>query len=73
MLLIDTIHRLWPNEFAWAGANAREPGMLTIDRLAGTDQFRLAVNAGTLGAKLAEWDRQAESFRTLREPFLLYR
>lgn len=73
MLLIDTIHRLWPNEFAWSGANQREPGMRTVDRLAGTDQFRLAVDAGTLGAKFAEWDAQAEAFRTLREPFLLYR
>jgi uncharacterized protein YbbC (DUF1343 family) len=73
MLLIDTIHRVWPNEFAWSGANQREPGMLTVDRLAGTDQFRLAVDAGTLGAKFAEWDAQAEAFRTLREPFLLYR
>lgn len=73
MLLIDTVHRLWPNEFTWAGANQREPGMRTVDRLAGTDQFRLAVDAGTLGSKFAEWDAQAEAFRTLREPFLLYR
>jgi uncharacterized protein YbbC (DUF1343 family) len=73
MLLIDTIHRLWPNEFAWSGANTREPGMRTVDRLAGTDQFRLAVDAGTLQEKLGEWDRQAEAFKTVREPFLLYR
>ena len=73
MLLIDTIHRLRPNDFAWAGANAREPGVRTVDRLAGTDQFRLAVDAGTLHTKFAEWDRQADAFRTLREPFLLYR
>lgn len=72
-LLIDTIHRLWPNEFSWAGANQREPGVKTVDRLAGTDQFRLAVDAGTLAATLAEWDRQAEAFRALREPYLLYR
>jgi uncharacterized protein YbbC (DUF1343 family) len=73
MLLIDTIHRLWPNEFAWSGANQREPGMRTVDRLAGTDAFRLAVDAGTLGATFAEWDAQAEAFRALRDPFLLYR
>lgn len=73
MLLIDTIHRLWPNEFAWTGPNAREPGLWTIDRLAGTDRFRRAVDAGTLRATMAEWDRQAEAFRTLREPYLLYR
>jgi uncharacterized protein YbbC (DUF1343 family) len=73
MLLIDTIHRLYPNEFAWAGGNQREPGMRTIDRLAGTDRFRLAVDAGALQPMLDEWDRQAGAFRTLREPFLSYR
>jgi len=72
MLLIDTIHRLRPNDFQWAGANQREPGMRTVDRLAGTDAFRLAVDAGTLRTKLAEWDRQAEAFRVLRAPYLLY-
>jgi uncharacterized protein YbbC (DUF1343 family) len=73
MLLIDTIHRLYPNEFAWAGSNQREPGMRTVDRLAGTDQFRTAVDAGTLRPLLEEWDRQAIAFRAVREPFLLYR
>jgi uncharacterized protein YbbC (DUF1343 family) len=73
MLLIDTIHRLYPNEFAWAGSNQREPGMRTVDRLAGTDRFRTAVDAGTLRPLLEEWDRQADAFRAVREPFLLYR
>jgi uncharacterized protein YbbC (DUF1343 family) len=73
MLLIDTIHRLHPNEFAWAGSNQREPGMRTVDRLAGTDRFRTAVDAGTLRPLLEEWDRQAIAFRAVREPFLLYR
>jgi uncharacterized protein YbbC (DUF1343 family) len=73
MLLIDTIHRLYPNEFAWSGSNTREPTMRTVDRLAGTDRFRTAVDAGTLRPLLDEWDRQAESFRAVREPFLLYR
>ena len=72
MLLIDTIHRLWPNEFAWAGANQREPGMRTVDRLAGTDQFRLAVDAGTLRERFAAWSAQADTFRSVREPYLLY-
>ena len=73
MLLIDTIHRLYPNEFAWSGSNQREPSMRTVDRLAGTDRFRTAVDAGTLRPLLDEWDRQADAFRTVREPFLLYR
>ena len=73
MLLIDTIRRLYPNEFAWAGANQREPGLRTVDRLAGTDRFRTAVDAGTLRSLFDEWDRQVQSFRSVREPFLLYR
>jgi uncharacterized protein YbbC (DUF1343 family) len=73
MMLIDTIHRLHPNEFAWAGGNQREPGMRTVDRLAGTDRFRMAVDAGTLRSMFAEWDGQVEAFRALRAPFLLYR
>ena len=43
-----------------------------MDRLAGTDRFRLAVDAGTLRTLFDEWDRDAESFRAMREPFLLY-
>lgn len=73
MLLIDTIHRLYPNEFAWTGSNQREPTLRTVDRLAGTDRFRLAVDAGTLRPMLDEWDRQADAFRTVREQYLLYR
>ena len=73
MLLIDTIRRLHPNEFEWAGSNQREPGLRTIDRLAGTDRFRSAVDSGRLRELLGEWDAQAETFRTMREPYLLYR
>ena len=47
--------------------------MRTVDRLAGTDRFRLAVDAGTLRALFDEWDGQAEAFRAIREPYLLYR
>jgi uncharacterized protein YbbC (DUF1343 family) len=73
MMLIDTIHRMYPNEFAWSGANQREPGLRTVDRLAGTDRFRIAVDSGGLRQLLADWDQQAETFRVMREPFLLYR
>ena len=73
MLLIDTIRRLYPNEFAWSGANQREPGMRTVDRLAGTDRFRMAVDAGNLRTLFDEWDQATQAFRAVREPFLLYR
>jgi hypothetical protein len=47
--------------------------MRTVDRLAGTDQFRLAVDAGTLRSMLDQWDAQAAEFRSMREQYLLYR
>jgi uncharacterized protein YbbC (DUF1343 family) len=63
LLLIDAIRRRHPEAFAWSGS---------MDRLAGTDRLREAVEAGTLAALLAEWDRQGEAFRAERAPYLLY-
>jgi uncharacterized protein YbbC (DUF1343 family) len=64
LLLIDEIRRLHPREFAWGP---------TIDRLTGSDQVRLAIDAGRLPELLAQWDREAAEFRESRRPFLLYR
>lgn len=44
-----------------------------IDRLAGTDQLRRAVEAGTIDALLARWHREADEFARRRAPYLLYR
>lgn len=63
LLLIDTIRRLHPTEFEWSGS---------INRLAGTDRLRAAIEAGTLPALLREWEADAERFRTIRQPYLLY-
>jgi uncharacterized protein YbbC (DUF1343 family) len=63
LLLIDAVRRRHPAELEWTA---------TIDRLAGTDRLRRAIEAGTLPALLEEWDRDAERFRALREPYLLY-
>jgi uncharacterized protein YbbC (DUF1343 family) len=63
LLLIDTIRRQHPNEFAWGK---------TIDRLTGSNKARLAIDGGTLPALLDEWDREAAAFRERRKPFLLY-
>jgi uncharacterized protein YbbC (DUF1343 family) len=73
LLLIDLVRRLHPQEFQWAGANRREPGMLTIERHGGTDRLRQAIENGALRAVLEEWDRDAERFRQIRQPYLLYR
>jgi uncharacterized protein YbbC (DUF1343 family) len=64
LLLIDTIRRMHPREFAWSG---------TIDRLTGSDQVRLAIEGGRLPALLEAWDREAAAFLDSRKPFLLYR
>lgn len=63
LLLIDEIRRRHPDEFSWTG---------TLDRLAGTDRVRLAIEAGTLPALLDEWDREAARFRASVQPLLLY-
>jgi uncharacterized protein YbbC (DUF1343 family) len=64
LLLIAEIRRQHPKDFAWGR---------TIDRLTGSDKVRLAIDAGRLESLLDEWDREAEGFRSAREPFLLYR
>jgi uncharacterized protein YbbC (DUF1343 family) len=70
--LIDLVRRLHPEHFEWRGANQREPNMLSIDRLAGTDRLRHAIESGTLQQLLAEWERDEQRFRETRRPYLLY-
>ena len=70
--LLDVIHRLHPAEFAWSGAGRSPPAMLTIDRNAGTDRVRKAVESGTLDDLLRRSDDDAAAFRALRAPYLLY-
>jgi uncharacterized protein YbbC (DUF1343 family) len=63
LLLIDTIRRQHPREFAWGRS---------IDRLTGSDKVRRAIDEGALEPLLAAWDREAEEFRSSRTPYLLY-
>jgi len=63
LVLIDAIRRQHPREFAWRPS---------IDRLTGSDKVRLAIDAGTLGPLLDQWDREAAEFLTGRKPYLLY-
>jgi uncharacterized protein YbbC (DUF1343 family) len=65
LLFIDLVRRLHP-EFRWTERGA---GM---DRLAGSDAMRRAIEAGRLTSALAEWERDAERFEAERRPFLLY-
>jgi uncharacterized protein YbbC (DUF1343 family) len=70
--LLEIVRRLHPVDFAWLGANKREPNLLTIDRLAGTDAARKAIEAGTLPALLRKSEQDVDSFRSARAPFLIY-
>ena len=63
LLLIDEVRRQHPKDFAWRPS---------IDRLAGTDKVRLAIDADRLASLLVEWDRDAAAFLDARKPFLLY-
>ena len=54
LMLIDEIRRRHLADFKWSGS---------LDRLAGTDRVRLAIENGTLAPLLDEWDREAERFR----------
>ena len=63
LLLIDVVRTVHPTQFAWSG---------TIDRLAGTDELRKAIESHTLPTLLLEWQRQSDAFATARQPYLLY-
>jgi uncharacterized protein YbbC (DUF1343 family) len=71
--LLEVTRRLHPNDFAWRGPNTREPTMLSIDRLSGTDRVRKAIEEGTLTDLLRRSDEEVASFSALRAPYLLYR
>ena len=73
LLLIDVIRTLHPTQFEWRGANTRDSTIsYTIYRHAGTRRLKEAIDNGTLPQLLDEWDRDAERFRALRAPYLLY-
>jgi len=63
LVLIDAARRQHPREFVWRPS---------IDRLTGSDKVRLAIDAGTLGPLLGQWDREAAEFLAGRKPYLLY-
>ncbi len=64
LILIDTIKRHHPHEFAWGPS---------IDRLTGSDRVRQAIDSGQLGALLEDWDREAQAFDSSIAPYRLYR
>jgi uncharacterized protein YbbC (DUF1343 family) len=63
LTLIDEIRRQHTTDFRWTAS---------IDRLAGTDRVRLAIDAGTLAPLLDEWDRAAAAFQRETSTLRLY-
>jgi uncharacterized protein YbbC (DUF1343 family) len=63
LLLIDTIRKQHPGDFAWGPS---------IDALTGSDRVRQAIDADRLAPLLADWDRAAAQFRASRAGYLLY-
>lgn len=67
---LAAIKALWPGEFAWL---LSENNTCFFDRLAGTDQVRLDLNAGRPPADMAAaWKEELREFQKLRQNYLLY-
>ena len=64
MHLLRAFYVRHPRDFIWRQS--------FVDRLAGTDQLRSAVEAGTIDALIATWNRDAARFTALVKPYLLY-
>jgi uncharacterized protein YbbC (DUF1343 family) len=72
--MLDAIHRLWPEEFAWREAPyefvADRPA---IDLLTGGPEYRQAIESGEgLEDWIASWKAEEEAFLEERREVLLY-
>ena len=72
--LIAMFHQVDPARFAWRQPPYEyEHDKMPIDILAGSEKLRAQIAAGTSARDIAaSWKKDEESFRKLREPFLLY-
>ena len=72
--LIAMFHQVDPARFAWRQPPYEyEHDKMPIDILAGSDKLRAQIEAGTSARDIAaSWKKDEESFRKLREPYLLY-
>lgn len=62
--MLRVIHARHPADFKWQARS--------IDRLAGTDQLRAAVDNDTVDALLRQWSQEAAEFRSRVAPYLIY-
>jgi len=72
--LLDAIHRLWPDDFAWREAPYEfVSDRPAIDLLAGGPECREAIESGKgLQDWIAGWQADEEAFREERREILLY-
>jgi uncharacterized protein YbbC (DUF1343 family) len=63
--MLRAIYARHPADFKWRERQ--------IDRLAGTDKLRAAVEQNTVDVLIAEWNADAARFRAMVAPYLLYR
>jgi uncharacterized protein YbbC (DUF1343 family) len=72
--LIAMFHQVDPARFAWRQPPYEyEHDKMPIDILAGSEKLRGQIESGTSARDIAaSWKKDEESFRELREPYLLY-
>jgi len=63
--MLRAMYARHPKDFQWRQRQ--------IDRLAGTDKLRAAVEQNTIDALIAEWNADAGRFAGMVRPFLIYR
>jgi uncharacterized protein YbbC (DUF1343 family) len=63
--MLRTIYARHPQDFQWRQRQ--------IDRLAGTDKLRAAVEQNTIDALIKQWDADAAKFGAAVRPYLIYR
>jgi uncharacterized protein YbbC (DUF1343 family) len=63
--MLRVIYARHTKEFQWRVSQ--------IDRLAGTDKLRAAVEGNTVDALLKEWNADAVKFAAMTKPYLIYR
>lgn len=68
--LLATVRQSSPQEFQW---RTNQKGIHNFDKLAGTDQTRLAIDGGgAIEDLLEQWKRERTSFEDVRQRYLNY-
>jgi uncharacterized protein YbbC (DUF1343 family) len=63
--MLRAIYARHPKDFQWRAQQ--------IDRLAGTDKLRSAVETNSVDALITQWDADAARFAQQVKPYLIYR